>query len=194
MVQVEAADEEGAWMAEFVRTRERALFDRLFRRYRDRMVAHARRYVRDPSRAEEMAQDVFVRVYTTRRYEPDRPFRAWIYRVATNVCLNELRRGEHAVTRTDVDAEALRAPGGPEAELMGRELTRRLERRLSALPDKQRAAFVLARFEGLTHDEIATALGTSVSATKSLIHRALEALRAEVRADTATELALGAPR
>lgn len=179
-------------MAEFVRTRDRALFDRLFRRYRARMVAHARRYVKEPSRAEEMAQDVFVRVYTTKRYEPDRPFRAWLYRVATNVCLNELRRGAPAMNAVDVDADRLPAPGGPEAELVGRELSRRLEARLAALPDKQRAAFVLARFEGLAHDEIAAVLETSVSATKSLIHRALEALRAEVRAAEDAERAMGA--
>lgn len=178
-------------MAEFVRTRDRALFDRLFRRYRDRMVAHAQRYVREPSRAEEMAQDVFVRVYTTKRYSPDRPFRSWIYRVATNVCLNELRRGEHAVNRSGIETDALPAAGEPESELLGRELTRRLEARLFALPEKQRAAFILCRFEGLSHVEIADALGTSVSATKSLIHRALEALRAEVRTDEASELALG---
>ena len=192
MVAVGAADEEGAWMAEFVRTRDRALFERLFRRYRVRMVAHARRYVKEPSRAEEMAQDVFVRVYTTKRYEPDRPFRAWLYRVATNVCLNELRRGEHAMTAADVETDRLPAAGGPDAELAGRELSRRLEARLAALPDKQRAAFVLARFEGLSHDEIATALETSVSATKSLIHRALEALRAEVCVDADGDRALGA--
>jgi RNA polymerase sigma-70 factor (ECF subfamily) len=194
MVQVEAADEEGAWMAEFVRTRDRSLFDRLYRRYRDRMVAHARRYVRDASRAEEMAQDVFIRVYTSKRYVPDRPFRAWIYRVATNVCLNELRKGEHAVKRSEIDADQLAAPDSPEADAVGRELTARLESRLQALPQKQRAAFILARYEGLSHPEIAAALETSVSATKSLIHRALEALRAEVRQIDAADLAPGVGR
>lgn len=191
MVAVEPADEEGAWMAEFVRTRERALFERLFRRYRARMVAHARRYVPEPSRAEELAQDVFIRVYTSKRYQPDRPFRAWIYRVATNVCLNELRRGEHAVTAVELNAEQLVGSERPDADLEGRDLSRRLSARLASLPDKQRAAFVLARFEGLSHDEIAAALDTSVSATKSLIHRALEALRAELRRDEDAALELG---
>jgi len=194
MVEVDAADEEGAWMAEFVRTRDRALFERLFHRYRDRMVAHAKRYVKETSRAEEMAQDVFIRVYTTKRYSPDRPFRAWIYRVATNICLNELRRGEHAMTFAPIEPETLAGRDGPETEVIGRQLTRRLEARLHALPDKQRAAFILARFEGLSHQEIADALQTSVSATKSLIHRALEALRAEVRAEESTQLAWGAQR
>jgi RNA polymerase sigma-70 factor (ECF subfamily) len=191
---VAAADEEGAWMAEFVRTRDRALFDRLYRRYRDRMVAHARRYVRDVSRAEEMAQDVFIRVYTSKRYVPDRPFKAWLYRVATNVCLNELRRGDNAVIKVPIDDLPLTGSESPAADAEGKELQARLESRLAALPDKQRAAFVLARFEGLSHDEIATALETSVSATKSLIHRALEALRAEVRAVGAAPSAAGGGR
>jgi RNA polymerase sigma-70 factor (ECF subfamily) len=177
----EAAQEEAAWMVEFMETRRREPYERLFRRYRTRMVAYAMKYVRSQDRAEELAQDVFVRVYTSKQYRPDAPFRAWLYRVATNVCLNEVRKAEYKVTREDGVGDRL--PGGPDpdAELMGAELARRLRRTLEQLPDKQRAAFVMARFEGLSHQEIGGALGTSVSAVKSLIHRALEALRRELR-------------
>jgi RNA polymerase sigma-70 factor (ECF subfamily) len=176
-------DEEGRWMAEFVQTRSRALFDRLYQRYRNRMVAYAMRYVRDLSRAEELAQDVFVRVYRTKSYSPDAPFRAWLYRVATNLCLNEVRKQEYGVTKHTWEPGTAVGAGAedPEDHLLGSELSERLTRRLQALPSKQRAAFVMARFEGLSHEQIARALDTSVSATKSLIHRALEALRAEVR-------------
>jgi len=98
------------------------------------------------------------------------------------------------MTFAPIEPETLAGRDGPETEVIGRQLTRRLEARLHALPDKQRAAFILARFEGLSHQEIADALQTSVSATKSLIHRALEALRAEVRAEESTQLAWGAQR
>ncbi|MGF1511578.1 MAG: RNA polymerase sigma factor [Myxococcota bacterium] len=175
-------------MAEFVRTRHRAPFERLFRRYRGRMVSYAMKYVRRQDRAEELAQDVFVRVYTTRRYEPSASFRAWLYRVATNLCLNEVRRGEYRVAREDLDdhAELSLGPGaGPEADFEARELTRRLEETLHGLPEKQRAAFLMARFEGLSHEEIASALGSSVPAVKSLIHRALERLRQRMEAEEA---------
>lgn len=174
-------DQEGAWMAEFVRTRDRALFDRLYRRYRERMVAYARRYVKDPGRSEELAQEVFIRVYRTRSYRPEAPFKSWLYRVATNLCLNELRRPENGQVQRRLDEDVLDTHPDPEARALGSELSRRLQDTLERLPPKQRAAFVMARFEGLSHEQIAGALGTSVSATKSLIHRALEALRAEVR-------------
>ncbi|NJK89064.1 MAG: RNA polymerase sigma factor [Myxococcales bacterium] len=97
---IEPEDEDAPVMAAFVQSRDRALFDRLFVRHRIRVVQYVRRFVRDPARAEELAQDVFVRVYTTKKYVADRPFRAWLYRVATNVCLNETRKMEHAVKKT----------------------------------------------------------------------------------------------
>lgn len=178
---VDGADaEEAQWMAEFVRTRDRVLFERLFDRYRRRMVTYAQKYVQRKDRAEELAQDVFIRVYTCKRYRPDAPFRAWIYQVATRVCLNEVRKREYAVNHAEQAPEPAVATS-PEDALEGARLSARLQARLQRLPDKQRAAFVMCRFEGLSHDEIAQALQVSVSSTKSLIHRALEALRAEVR-------------
>jgi len=178
---VEGADaEEAQWMAEFVKTRDRVLFERLFDRYRRRMVTYAHKYVRRRDRAEELAQDVFIRVYTCKSYSPDAPFRAWLYQVATRVCLNEVRRKEYAMTQAETEP-VLVDTAGPEDALDGARLSARLQARLDRLPEKQRAAFVMCRFEGLSHEEIAEALTTSVSSTKSLIHRALEALRAEVR-------------
>lgn len=168
-------------MAEFVRSGDRVLFERLYRRYRDRMVSFVMRWVKQRDVAEELAQEVFVRVYTTKRYAADAPFKAWLYRVATNVCLNEVRRREYKVTKTEYQDANARGPEGPADELDARELSRRLGARLDGLPKKQRMAFILCRHEGLSHAEIADALGTSVPATKSLIHRALEALREEVR-------------
>ena len=79
-------------MARFVSTRDRGMFEALFAKHRRSMVAYAGRYVRNPARAEELAQEIFVKVYTTKSYSPDAPFKTWLYRVATNVCLNELRR------------------------------------------------------------------------------------------------------
>lgn len=178
---VEGADaEEAQWMAEFVRTRDRVLFERLFDRYRRRMVTYAYKFVRRRDRAEELAQDVFIRVYTCKTYRPDAPFRAWLYQVATRVCLNEVRRREYSVKLEALDREPADSVG-PDGALEGAQLSQRLMQRLAELPEKQRAAFVMCRFEGLSHEEISKALEVSNSSTKSLIHRALEALRAEVR-------------
>ena len=183
-------DDDAALMARFVKTRDRQVFAVLFQRYEQRMINHARRFVRDPARAEELAQDVFVRVYTTKRYEPQTKFSTWLYRVATNVCLNELRRPEHQQQVASLDA-----PGGddrprelpsqaadPEATAHGQQLAHRLSAAMAKLPPKQRAAFMMARQDHMSHEEIAAALETSVSAVKSLIHRALESLRREALA------------
>ncbi|MEL6184414.1 MAG: RNA polymerase sigma factor [Myxococcota bacterium] len=188
-----ALDDDAETMARFVGTRDRRLFTMLFEKYERPMFAHVLRFVRNRATAEELTQEVFVRVYTTKRYRPEHPFRAWIYRVATNVCLNELRRGRHGAIHESLDATPDEAsPGrelpsteaGPDDALAGERLAARVSDRLDRLPPKQRAAFLMVRHDGLTHEEIATALDTSVSAVKSLVHRALDALRREVEAAT----------
>lgn len=150
------------------------------------MVAYAGRYTKDRARAEELAQEVFVKVYRTKSYSPDAQFKTWLYRVATNVCLNELRRAEHQHRTESMDDENRRGhelvagdDASPEARVSTGQLAERLSRTLAELPDNQRAAFIMHRQQGLTHTEVADALATSVSAVKSLIHRALETLRKE---------------
>ncbi|MCC7382641.1 MAG: sigma-70 family RNA polymerase sigma factor [Deltaproteobacteria bacterium] len=184
-------DDDATVMAAFVETRDRKKFEVLFQRHKRAMVAYAGRYVRSTARAEELAQEIFVRVYTTKRYEPGATFKSWLYRVATNVCLNELRRSEHrqvleSLEGRDGEGGALTrvADGGasPEQQLAERQLARGLEAALASLPEKQRAAFVMARFEAMSHEDIAGALSTTIPAVKSLIHRALETMRAKATA------------
>lgn len=189
MVGPAQVDDDAAVMAAFVETRDRKKFEVLFQRHKRAMVAYAGRYVRSTARAEELAQEIFVRVYTTKRYEPDASFKSWLYRVATNVCLNELRRSEHRQVIESIDDAESRLLGrvadgsaSPEQQLAQHQLARGLEDALAALPEKQRAAFVMARFEAMSHEEIAGALSTTIPAVKSLIHRALEALRTKATA------------
>lgn len=188
MVKVDESDPDAALMAAFVQTRDRRMFEQLFQKYRRPMLRHALRFVNDRARAEELTQEIFIRIYTTKAYEPDARFKTWVYRVATNLCLNEIRRpdavGEAFDLTEDEGAKTIRVPAPmqttPEDEAMGRQLAARLEAALDALPANQRAAFAMARQDGMTHEEIADILSTSVPAVKSLVHRALEALRKEV--------------
>ena len=185
-----AIDDDAQLMARFVRTRDRRVFTVLFEKYERQMLAHVHRFVRDSALADELVQEVFIRVYTTKRYQPEHRFRTWLYRVATNVCLNELRRSHHGKIHDSIEAAAegemhnvheLQSPlAAPDATLEGEELAARVSAALNKLPPKQRAAFLMIRQDGLSHEEIAKALDTSVSAVKSLIHRALESLRREV--------------
>ena len=180
MVHRMAPDPDAALMLAFQRGDEEG-FRALFDKYARAMVAFCHRFVRDPARAEELAQDVFLKVHRSAGgWQPAASFRSWLYRIASNHCLNELRRGEYTARRAGdrgedgaMDPDAL--PGHaatPEEAAQGAALSRAVEALLRSLPDNQRAAFVLCRFEGLSYEEIARALDVSVAAVKSLVHRA----------------------
>ncbi|MGC3999935.1 MAG: RNA polymerase sigma factor [Anaeromyxobacter sp.] len=176
-----APDPDAALMQAFQRGDEGA-FRTLFERNARAMVAFCHHFVRDPARAEELAQDVFVNLYRARdRYRPTARFKTFLYRIAANHCLNELRRAEHAHRAEPApgsedgppDPDGLASGGAtPEEALAGAALERAVQRLLQQLPEKQRAALVLCRFEGLSYEEIAQVLDVTVPAVKSLVHRA----------------------
>jgi RNA polymerase sigma-70 factor, ECF subfamily len=185
-------DPDAALMVAFQAGDERA-FRTLFAKHGRAMVSFCNHFVHDAARAEELAQDVFLKVHAaSRRYRPTARFKTFLYRIASNHCLNELRRGEHVERRAAQQADALRgearSPLGaddlpsrgatPEEDAAGRALAAAVEELLARLPEKQRAAFVLARFEGLSYDEVAEVLDTTVAAVKSLVHRATVAAAA----------------
>jgi RNA polymerase sigma-70 factor (ECF subfamily) len=175
-----APDPDAALMLAFQRGDE-AAFRTLFERHARAMVAFCHHFVRDAARAEELAQDVFVKLHRAAdRYRPTARFRTFLYRIASNHCLNELRRGEYGARAAEprgeggpADPDDLPSPtASPEEWARGAALERAVGVLLARLPEKQRAAFVLCRFEGLGYEEIADVLGTSVSGVKSLVHRA----------------------
>lgn len=176
-------DPDAALMVAF-QSGDESAFRTLFEKHGRAMVAFCNHFVRDGARAEELAQDVFLKLHrSASRYRPTARFRTFLYRIASNHCLNELRRGEYAARRelernaedrgepADPDSVAGSARN-PEELLVASALGRAVQELLARLPEKQRAAFVLARFEGLSYGEIADVLETTVPAVKSLVHRA----------------------
>jgi RNA polymerase sigma-70 factor (ECF subfamily) len=181
-------DPDAALMLAFQRG-DQAAFRVLYERHARAMVGFCHRFVKDPARAEELAQDIFLKLYrAAHRYSPSARFKTFLYRVATNHCLNELRRGEHQARQASPgapDADAApdldTLPGdqpSPHQSLEAGRLAAAVATLLDGLPEKQRAALVLCRFEGMSYEEIAETLETSVSAVKSLVHRATEAAAA----------------
>ncbi|MBI4516031.1 MAG: sigma-70 family RNA polymerase sigma factor [Deltaproteobacteria bacterium] len=167
---------------------DRSAFEMLFRKYARPLVGFARQFVGSQARAEELVQDVFLQVYRTRRqYAPRARFSTWLYRIATNMCLSEVRRGEYhgRVQSYDAaldDSERPMQWADPEAHsseevLLSREAAENILAVLGALPPQQRAALLLARAEGMSYEDVAESLGCSLSAVKSLIHRATVTLR-----------------
>jgi RNA polymerase sigma-70 factor (ECF subfamily) len=165
---------------------EGAAFQELFHRFSPRVLQYARRLVGSDARAEELTQEVFVQVYRFRhRYQPRSRLSTWIFTIATNLCLNELRRPERQL-RVDLadddgpvpaDAFADPALATPEEEASARELRERLEAAVARLPGKQRAALLLSRIDGLAYRDVADALGCSEGAVKALLFRATQALK-----------------
>ncbi len=168
-----------------VRDGDDEAFAELFQRWRRPMVRFAVRFVGHQERGEELAQDVFLKVYRARhRYEPREAFRAYIFRVATNHCLNEVRRAEYrlrpvAVEDLKVEPRDRKSAGADELVDAAR-IQARVREVVASLPAQQRAALLLQKEQGLPLAEIAATLETSVGAVKSLLNRARKTLMAEL--------------
>lgn len=156
-----------------------ASFERLFQKHKRGVVAFAQRYTRRLDEAEELAQEIFVKCYLAApSYEPRAKFTTFLYRIARNHCLNEVRRPARRFGNQpyDTDSEAASSGADPEAQLAGRALSAALDRELAALPENQRSALLLCRQHGMSYEEIAETLDASISAVKSLLNRAKKRL------------------
>ncbi len=175
-----ALDEDVRLMLAF-RAGESAAFDELFRRWSGPLLRYLERMVRDFATAEELVQEAFLRVHRARdRYSPDARFSTWLYRIATNLALNELRRPRRKAVHRSTEAE-----DAPElaAESPATDDVVEARRRgavvgvaLGQLPENQRAALCLTAVEGLSYAEVAEALDVTEKAVKSLVHRARSTL------------------
>jgi RNA polymerase sigma-70 factor (ECF subfamily) len=165
-------------MLECKRGDERA-FRTLFEKYKRRIVNYARRFVYEPQRAEDVAQEVFLRLYRAKAsYEPKTKFRTYLYHIATNTCLNHVRKRDWLVREDAEQAESVTeriadtAFAKPEEAVAGEELKRIVQKAIASLPEAQRTALLLLRFEDLSYEEIAAVMESSVPAVKSLLNRA----------------------
>ena len=178
-----------------VKSGDDSSFELLLRKYRTPVVNFLNRMVRDAAAAEDLAQEVFLRVYRARgEYLPSAKFTTWMFRIATNLALNALRDGryrhqeisiDHSLGAADGENEqpALEVPDRQpsiELELIRRDRAERIRRAVEALPEKQRVAVLLHKYQEMDYDEIARVLGCSESALKSLLFRAYETLRVEL--------------
>jgi RNA polymerase sigma-70 factor (ECF subfamily) len=164
---------------------ERA-FAELVSRHRDAVVNLTYRYLGNFSDAEDLAQEVFLKVYRARdRYEPSAKFTTWLYRVAVNACLNEVRdrrnRPTFAAKGLEDPAVPTEGPGrSPLEETERSELREHVRAAMEELPERQRLALLLNKFHGLGYEELAESLELTVPAVKSLLVRARESVRRRI--------------
>ena len=167
-----------------------ASFEHLLQRYRTPLVNFLYRMVRDSATAEDLAQEVFLRVYRARHgYEASAKFTTWLFRIATNLALNRIRDTRYRLMEISLDAPA--EDDALAMELPARELrvdqflieqdrTAVIRRAVEALPEKQRIAVLLHKYEEMDYCEIAKVLECSEAALKSLLFRAYETLRVQL--------------
>jgi RNA polymerase sigma-70 factor (ECF subfamily) len=174
-----------------VRDGDAGAFEELVGLWQDRLVTLFRHHTGDHSTAEDLAQEVFLRVYRARAgYQPTAKFSTWIHTIANNVASDLRQRAYRRLERgvpMNVSASqsgigleqiAVAASGQRPARQADRgELQDIVQRAIAGLGDNQRMAVLLAKFEECSYDEIAAAMGLSVPAVKSLLHRAREQLR-----------------
>jgi RNA polymerase sigma-70 factor (ECF subfamily) len=166
-----------------------ASFGVLLEKHRSSVVHFLYRMVQNAAVAEELAQEVFLRIYRARAtYEPTAKFTTWLFRIATHLALNALRdnRNERLQDRIDDDSSDLPArqlsdsrPSVEQSMVYQAKLAE-VRRAIAALPDKQRAAVLMHKYEEMEYSQIAKVLNCSESAVKSLLFRAYEALRARL--------------
>lgn len=165
-------------------------FSELLNRNRNLVVNYLSRMVVNRAIAEELAQDVFIRVYRSRRsYEPTAKFSTWLYRITTNVALNHFRdekRSQNQISLDVQDAVQVRRETQDRALLIEDRLVRevvarRIRQAIRALPPKQRAAVTMHKYDEMDYAQIARVLGCTPSAVKALMFRAYETLRLRLR-------------
>jgi RNA polymerase sigma-70 factor, ECF subfamily len=166
-----------------------AAFDYLVEKYRRPMVSFMYRMTRNQAVAEELAQEVFLRVYRSRQsYAASAKFTTWLYRIATNLAVNHARdtkheRPENTVNIDEPDSDTGMtmdvADGSLNAEqtILRRERLAAIRSQVEALPERQRTAVLMHKYQNLDYKQIAAVLKLSESATKSLLFRAYETLR-----------------
>jgi len=176
-----------------VKTGDETAFAYLVQKYRRPIVGFMYRLCHNPSTAEELAQEVFLRVYRSRTsYEPSAKFTTWLYRIATNLAVNHARdtrheRPENTLRLDEPDQETGTTPDlaadslSAEEQILKRERLAAIRSKVNALPERQRVAVIMHKFQQMDYREIAGVLKLSESATKSLLFRAYETLREQLK-------------
>jgi RNA polymerase sigma-70 factor (ECF subfamily) len=176
-----------------VKAGDQSAFDYLVQKYRRPLVSFMYRMAHNSAAAEDLAQEVFLRIYRSRAtYEASAKFTTWLYRIATNLAVNHARdtrheRPEVTVSLDEPDEESGTTLELPDSHLSAEQALVRRERMLAirskveALPEQQKMAVIMHKYQQMDYKEIAEVLKKSESATKSLLFRAYESLREQLK-------------
>lgn len=178
-------------LVERVQRGDRGAFDLLVRKYQHKILNLITRYVHDPSEAQDVAQEAFVKAYRALgNFRGDSAFYTWLYRIAINTAKNFLVAQGRRPPGSDIDAQdaeqfgvesRLKERDTPEHELLKDELERTVFDAIAELPDDLRTAITLREMEGMSYEDIATAMDCPIGTVRSRIFRAREAIDERIR-------------
>jgi RNA polymerase sigma-70 factor (ECF subfamily) len=176
-----------------VKAGDDSAFNYLVQKYRRPMISFMYRMAHNSAAAEDLAQEVFLRVYRSRSsYEPSAKFSTWLYRIATNLGVNFARdtrheRPENTMNLDESDEDTGQTPDladktpTVEENILRRERLAAIRQKVEGLPERQRMAVLMHKYQQMDYKQIAEVLKLSESATKSLLFRAYETLRTQLR-------------
>ena len=188
MVENKILDPDAKLMLEFAKGNTSA-FEQILKKHKGLVINIAYRFIQNRAEAEDIAQEVFLRVYdSAKRYNPKAKFTTWIYKITTNICLNRLRAKKYLQT-ISLD-KPISAAGSeiipeipnpsyvhPSVNEEKKELNKLVKEAISSLPINQRMAVILQKYEGLSYMEISEIMRCSTSAVDSLLQRAKQNLK-----------------
>jgi len=165
-------------------TRERG-FSELVRTYQERLYWHIRRMVIDHDDADDLLQDVFVKVWKNiHKFRQDANLYTWMYRIATNECITFLnKKRKHSFVAMDDVEEQLAGSLEADPQYSGDKIQLKLQKAILKLPEKQRLVFNMKYFEEIKYDAMSEILGTSVGALKASYHHAVKKIEQSLKED-----------
>jgi len=178
-------------LVERVQSGEKAAFDILVRKYEHKLANVISRYIHDPSEVLDVAQDAFIKAYRALpNFRGDSAFYTWLYRIAINTAKNHLVAASRRPPKDDVDAQeaeqfdagsGLKEYATPERLALRSELAETIQEAIEELPEELRVAIVLREMEGLSYEEIASAMECPIGTVRSRIFRARDAIDKKIR-------------
>jgi RNA polymerase sigma-70 factor (ECF subfamily) len=173
-------------LVERVQKGDKRAFDLLIQKYQHRIVSLVSRYVSDPTEAQDVAQEAFIKAYrAVKRFRGESAFYTWLYRIAINTAKNWIVAKNRRPPGSDIDAvdaeqyaisERLRDNSTPENELLREEIERTVFATIAKLPDDLRTAIILREMDGMSYEEIALTMECPIGTVRSRIFRAREAI------------------
>ncbi|MGH7909030.1 MAG: RNA polymerase sigma factor [Thermodesulfobacteriota bacterium] len=160
------------------KTGDDSAFTELMRRHYKGVVNYVYRFINDRANSEDLAQEVFLRVYrSVKRYNPQAKFSTWLYKIATNLCITEVKsRNKEQNVSLDEMQENTGDLGDSKSEdpsdlTFRREIGTAIFEALRSLPERERVAIILCKYEDLPYEEVAEVIGCTIGAVKTYVHR-----------------------